>query len=183
MDTRALARQLDEVIQPLGLECLGVEWHPAGSKSRLRVYIDCVEAGRPVDVDDCEAASRDIAAWLDVEDRIHGQYNLEVSSPGLDRPLFTAAQVAAAIGEMVQLKLRLARDGRRRLKGTVLRVDGNVIELDCGQDGPVTVDFADVEQARVEPDWAALGLVSEPRKGGHRGKGKKKRARGRAGRS
>lgn len=185
MDTRALAAQFDDVIEPLGLDCLGVEWVPAGAHSCLRVYIERRAVDEEVDVDDCEAASREISAWLDVEDPIGGQYNLEVSSPGLDRPLFSAAQLARAQGETIKIRLRMARDGQRKLSGKVLSVEGESIRLDCGEHGEVELDFADIEHARVEPDWAALGLAPTPREGGrgHKDKGKQKRAHRRAGRS
>lgn len=180
MDTHALAQQLDPVIEPLELECLGVEWQP-GAGARLRVYIDVRDGARAVDVDDCEAASREISAWLDVEDPIGGAYDLEVSSPGIDRPLFSAAQVARAVGETVQLRLRLTRAGARRLQGQVLAVEGTLIRLRDGAGVEHEVDFADVERARVEPDWAALGLApaAPPGKQGN----KRKRAQRRAGRS
>lgn len=185
MDTRALATQFEQVIEPLGLACLGVEWLPAGAHSCLRVYIERRAADEEVDVDDCEAASREISAWLDVEDPIGGHYSLEVSSPGLDRPLFSAEQMARAVGETVKVKLRLMRDGTRKLTGKVLAVEGESVRLDCADKGEVVLDFADIEHARVEPDWAALGLAPAPRKGGrgHRDKGKQKRAHRRAGRS
>ncbi len=180
-----LQRSLSEVVSPLGLVCHGVEWLPAGSDSCLRVYIECSDPEREVDVDDCEAASREISAWLDVEDPISGHFRLEVSSPGLERPLFNAGQVAEVTGETIKVKLRLARDGSRKFKGKVRAVEGDIIHLDCEDKGEIDLDFANIEHARVEPDWAALGLAPTPRNssGGHKGKSKQKRAHRRTGRS
>lgn len=185
MDTQALAGQFGEVVSALGLVCHGVEWLPAGGDSCLRVYIERIDPEQEVDVDDCEAASREISAWLDVEDPISSHYRLEVSSPGLERPLFSADQVAAVLGQTVKVKLRLARDGSRKYEGVVLGVDGETIRLDCQDKGEVELDFANIERARVEPDWAALGLAPAPRKGGsgHKGKSKQQRAHRRASRS
>ena len=77
-------------IADLGLELVGIEFSPGHGGSLLRVYVDA--PGRPVTIDDCERASREISALLDVNDPVAGRYTLEVSSPGLDRPLFTPAQ-------------------------------------------------------------------------------------------
>src|SRR6185312_5704038 len=90
MDVQALATRIAPALDELGLECLGIEWVPGRGEGLLRLYID--RDGEPVTVDDCEAASREVSALLDVEDPITGHYVLEVSSPGLDRPLFSAEQ-------------------------------------------------------------------------------------------
>lgn len=184
MDTHALAESIGKVIGPLGLDCLGVEWLPAGDDSCLRVYIEHADAERDVDVDDCEAASREMSAWLDVEDPITSHYRLEVSSPGLDRPLFTLDQVAAVVGETIKVKLSLAHDGSRNFTGKVVGVEGASVRMDCPGQDEVVLDFGNVAQARVKPDWDALGLAPASGKGqrGHQGKNNK-RAHRRAGRS
>ena len=95
-------------VEALGLELLGIEYLPMPGGSLLRLYIDRpgAEAGAEMDgegvtVDDCEAVSREVSAQLDVEDPISGNYTLEVSSPGLDRPLFTPAHFERFTGEVV----------------------------------------------------------------------------------
>lgn len=167
MDTQALARRFSEVLADLGLECLGVEFSPSQGQSTLRVYLDILdrEAGREVGLDDCEAASRELSALLDVEDPIPGHYLLEVSSPGLDRPLFTAEQFARVLGQEVKLLLKAPLEGRRRLRGRLASVDGERIALEA--EGQVfEFDHDAVESARVVPDWAALGYVPQPKKPG-----------------
>ncbi|MBD4282481.1 ribosome maturation factor RimP, partial [Xanthomonas citri pv. citri] len=72
---------------------------------------------RVINVDDCERVSREVSAQLDVEDPITGNYTLEVSSPGVDRPLFTLEQFARHVGESAKIVLKLAQDGRRRFQG------------------------------------------------------------------
>ena len=93
-----LSEMLNPAVEALGFELLGVEFVRAGKHSILRVYIDH-ENG--INVDDCADVSHQVSAVLDVEDPINTEYNLEVSSPGMDRPLFKAAHYAQVVGETV----------------------------------------------------------------------------------
>jgi ribosome maturation factor RimP len=168
VDTNALANRFSEIVADLGLEVLGIEFLPSGGQSTLRVYLDLLPGeheGREseeITVDDCEAASREFSAWLDVEDPIPGNYVLEVSSPGIDRPLFTAEQFARVMGQEVKVLLKAPMEGRRRLKGNVVAVDGERITVE-GEAGRFEFDHADVESARVVPDWVALGYAPQPK--------------------
>lgn len=174
MDTQALAQRFTDIVADLGLMCLGVEFNPSHGQSTLRVYIDTAESAtseiadserREVNVDDCESASREISAMLDVEDPIPGHYVLEVSSPGIDRPLFTAVQFAAVVGQQIKVLLKLPVDGRRRIKGPLAAASGEKMTIDI--DGRMfEFDHADVESARVVPDWMALGYEPQPKPGG-----------------
>lgn len=165
MDTQALAQRFTEVLADLQLECLGVEFSPSQGQSTLRVYLDA--EGREVTLDDCEAASRELSAMLDVEDPIPGHYLLEVSSPGIDRPLFTAAQFAKAVGKEAKLLLKAPLEGRRRLRGKVVSVEGSQIALEA--EGKVfQFEHDAVESARIVPDWAALGYMPQPKPGGRK---------------
>jgi len=105
---------LAPVVEALGYECWGVEFLSQGRHSLLRVYIDHANG---VLVDDCEKVSRQISGVLDVEDPISSAYTLEVSSPGMDRPLFTLEQFARHAGELVKIKLRSPFEGRRTFQG------------------------------------------------------------------
>lgn len=111
-------------VEDLGYQLVGIEYIRAGKHSTLRVYID-QEAG--ILVDDCAAVSREISALMDVEDPITNEYTLEVSSPGLERPLFSAEQYAAFIGSEVKVQLRMPIQNRRRWKGIISSVDGEII--------------------------------------------------------
>ncbi|HEY4091507.1 MAG TPA: ribosome maturation factor RimP [Luteibacter sp.] len=169
MDTNALTQRFSEIVADLGLEVLGMEFLPAGGgQSTLRVFLDIPEDQREgrespeVTVEDCEAASREFSAWLDVEDPIPGNYVLEVSSPGIDRPLFSAAQFARVTGQEVKVLLKAPIEGRRRLKGNVVEVNGEHIVLE-GEAGKFEFEHADVESARVVPDWVALGYAPQPK--------------------
>lgn len=159
-----LMELLAPTVQSLGLELLGIEFSPAVGNALVRLYIDA--PGRPVGIEDCEAVSREVSANLDVNDPIASQYTLEVSSPGIDRPLFTLAHFAAQMGELVKVSLNLPQDGRRRLQGRVRAVtDGNVILDVDGREFSVAI--GNVDKARLVPDLVALGLVAAP-KGGRR---------------
>ncbi|AFC85550.1 ribosome maturation factor RimP [Frateuria aurantia] len=168
MDTQALARRFDPILADLGLECLGVDFAPSQGQSTLRVYLECPEiegVRREVTIDDCEAASREFSALLDVEDLIPGHYVLEVSSPGIDRPLFTAEQFARQIGQEIKILLKMPVEGRRRLRGRLVSVDGEKLVFEA--DGKsFEFEHDQVESARIVPDWVALGYVPQPKRGG-----------------
>lgn len=123
---KRLTDMLAAPVEAIGYELIGLEFIRAGKHSTLRVYIDS-ENG--VDVDDCADVSRQVSAVLDVEDPITTEYNLEVSSPGMDRPLFKAEHYAAVVGETISLKLHLAHDGRRNFKGELVKSDEQCFTL------------------------------------------------------
>jgi ribosome maturation factor RimP len=172
MDTQALTQRFNEVLADLRLECLGVEFTPSHGQSTLRVYLDLLDRHesedgerREVGIEDCETASRELSALLDVEDPIPGHYVLEVSSPGIDRPLFTAVQFGKVVGQEVKVLLKAPLEGRRRLRGRLISVDGERISLEA-EGKTIEFDHALVESARVVPDWVALGYAPQPKRGG-----------------
>jgi ribosome maturation factor RimP len=130
MDLASLEQRLTEMLTPsvedLGYELVGIEYVRAGKHSVLRVYIDHEDG---ILVDDCATVSRQISAIMDVEDPISNEYTLEVSSPGLERPLFTAAHYQAFIGEEVRVQLRMPVQNRRKWKGVIASVDGEIIGI------------------------------------------------------
>ena len=138
-----------ELIEPtvatLGLELWGIEHVPQGKYSLLRIYIEREEG---VTIEHCEQVSKQVSALLDVEDPIAGEYTLEVSSPGIERPLFTAAQFALFAGSKVNLRLRSPLQGRRKFKGTIAKVEGDSISLQV-DDINYTLNFPDVEKANI----------------------------------
>jgi len=150
---------LAPTVESLGLQLLGIEYLTAPGGAVLRLYIDVPEGeaeARVVSIEDCESVSREVSAQLDVEDPISANYTLEVSSPGVDRPLFDAAQFARFAGERAKVGLKLPQDGRRRLTGTIVSVDGGTIVFDV--DGaPIEVAVDNIDKARLVPDWVALG--------------------------
>lgn len=164
---KQIANLLSPTVRALGLELLGAEYLPAPGSATLRLYIDVPEADlatRMVNIEDCEAVSREVSAQLDVEDPITGNYTLEVSSPGIDRPLFTLAQFMRHQGESAKVVLRIPQEGRRRLQGPIVRIEGGSIVF-LVDNAEMTVAFENVDKARLMPDWVALGLAPQPKKG------------------
>ncbi len=159
-----IANLLGPTVESLGLELLGVEYLTAPGGATLRLYIDVPLAEQPeriVNIDDCERVSREVSAQLDVEDPISANYTLEVSSPGVDRPLFTLEQFERAIGESAKVTLKLPQDGRRRLQGEILAVDAeaNTVTFKVDNKNEFIADVENIDKARIMPDWAALGLA------------------------
>ena len=143
---------LQPLIEDLGYEFVGLEHSSNPKNPVLVIYIDRPDG---IAIEDCETVSREVAALLDVEDPIPGQYSLEVSSPGLDRPLFTAEQFARFVGEVAAVSVYAPVDGRRKFKGTILAAGENTVTID--QDGTeVTLDLGNVVKARLVPDYDAI---------------------------
>ena len=143
--TEKLSLMLQPAIEVLGLELWGIEYLTKGRSALLRVYI---ESEQGVTIDDCEKVSRQISAILDVEDPIAGEYTLEVSSPGLDRPLFTAEQYVAYVGEVINVRLNSPIDGRRKFKGLLNSADQKMIVMTVDNQ-PVEILFSQIEKANV----------------------------------
>ena len=117
-----LTAMLRPAVEETGKELLGVEFISAGNHSVLRLFIDH-ENG--IDVDDCAEVSRQVGAILDVEDPISSEYSLEVSSPGLDPPLFDKAHFEAVVDETVEVKISMPLNGRRKFKGKLIAVEND----------------------------------------------------------
>lgn len=166
-----LSTMFEPVVAALGLECLGVEYSPSRGNSLVRVFIDAPE--RAVTVEDCEAVSRELAAVLDVNDPIQGHYDLEVSSPGFDRPLFSPAQFARFIGQAARVQTNLPISGRRRFQGPIVRVEGESVVID--QDGTqMAIARANIHKANLVPDFSAY-TATKPGRGGKPNKAPKAR--------
>ncbi|MEE6032760.1 ribosome maturation factor RimP [Avibacterium paragallinarum] len=132
-------------IEDLGCELWGIECQRAGRFLTVRIYID-KDGG--VSVDDCADVSRQVSAILDVEDPIADKYNLEVSSPGVDRPLFTLEQYQRYIGEEIVVHLRIPVLERRKWQGKLEKVENDMITLLVdGQ--PQVLVFGNIQKANV----------------------------------
>lgn len=134
-------------IEAMGFELVGIESQRAGRFLTLRLYID-KEGG--VTIDDCSDVSRQVSAILDVEDPIADKYNLEVSSPGLDRPLFTLAHYARFIGRDVVIHLRIPMFDRRKWQGTLVRVEDDLITLNV-EGNEQSFAFGNIQKANLIP--------------------------------
>lgn len=142
-----LQAMLAPTVEALGFELWGLEYLSQGKHSTLRIFIES-EAG--VQVDDCAAVSEQVGAVLDVEEPITGEYVLEVSSPGMDRRLFTLDQCRAYVGEEIDLRLRLPFEGRRKFRGLLRGVEEEDIVL-LVDDHEYLLPFGDVDRAQLRP--------------------------------
>lgn len=143
-----LKQLLVPVVEALGCELWGIELQAGGKTKLLRLYIDNAKNG--IGVDDCERVSRQASAVLDVEDAINGEYILEVSSPGMDRPLYELGQYEQFIGEDISLRLRFPYEGRRNFKGRLSGVDDDEIVLVVA-DHEFLFPVEGIEKANVVP--------------------------------
>lgn len=117
---------LRPVVESMGFVFWGLEFIAQGRQSMLRVFIDHANG---INVDDCAAVSRQLSAVLDVEDPITQEYTLEVSSPGMDRPLFSIEQYQQYANHIIELRLRMPFEGRRKFKGQLIGVEQEDIVL------------------------------------------------------
>jgi ribosome maturation factor RimP len=143
-----LRDRLATLVISMGYEFVGCELRKLNTGTLLRIYLD-TEAG--VTADDCSKVSRQVSAMLDVEDPIQGRYTLEVSSPGLDRPLFEMAHYQKFIGREIKVRLYTPINDRRNFVGVLLRVEEATISLLVEQT-EITMSFSDIEKAKLIPD-------------------------------
>jgi ribosome maturation factor RimP len=147
-----LTQLLQPLVEDLGYEFVGLEYSSNPKNPVVVIYIDRPEG---IAIEDCETVSREVAALLDVEDPIPGHYNLEVSSPGLDRPLFTVEQFARFTGQQAAISVYAPVDGRRKFKGTILSAGDDSVTIE--QDGnEVSLETGNIVKARLVPDYDAI---------------------------
>ena len=140
-----LQEMLQDAVEDLGCELWGIECQRVGRFMTVRLFID-KDGG--VTVDDCANVSRQVSAILDVEDPIADKYNLEVSSPGLDRPLFTLPQFERYIGQDIAVHLRIPVMERRKWQGKLERIEKDMITLIVDDQEQILV-FGNIQKANV----------------------------------
>lgn len=150
---------IEPIVEGLGYECVGIEYNPHPTHGMLRIYIDS-ENG--ILLDDCTKVSHQLSGMLDVEDPIQGEYQLEVSSPGADRPFFKLSQFESYIGSTVNLNLFKPIDKRRKITGLIQAVEGDSVILLEGEQ-TIKVPFQAMSKARLVPEYLL-------KKGGSSGK-------------
>lgn len=153
--------ELTQIIAPAvsacGVELWGIEFMPQGRKSLLRIYIEVSEEaqsnGEHITIEDCSAVNHQVSGVLDVHDPIAGEYVLEVSSPGFDRPLFTPAQVGQFVGEVVNLRLIHAIDAqsgkRRKVVGRLIEATQTHMKIVTEDKLEFEIDFDNVDKAHL----------------------------------
>ncbi|WP_041365170.1 ribosome maturation factor RimP [Methylomonas methanica] len=154
-----LVALIEPIVEGLGYECVGIEYNPHPQHGMLRIYIDS-ENG--ILLDDCTKVSHQLSGMLDVEDPIQGEYQLEVSSPGEDRPFFKLSQFEKYVGSTVNVSLFKPIDKRRKITGLIQAVDGDDVMLVEGEQ-TLKVPFQAMSKARLVPEYLL-------KKGGRSGK-------------
>jgi ribosome maturation factor RimP len=144
-----IKNEIEQLIKPLiedlGYELWGCEYLAQGKHSLLRIYID-KEGG--IGISDCERVSKQVSALLDVEEPIPGNYSLEISSPGIPRPLFNKEQYKRYLGQEIRLKLYKPINGSRNLLGIIISVNEDGLVLKTG-DEQLDVQFTQIVKANL----------------------------------
>jgi ribosome maturation factor RimP len=165
MDKERTEKTLRELVEPLvrsmGFDFWGLSYAPAGGRGLLRVYIDAEDG---VSVDDCAEVSRNLSVMLDVEDPVPGGYNLEVSSPGLEREFFRPSQLAGYEGQDLSVVLREPEDGRKKFTGSLASVSGEAFTILQGG-AALTFDWHKVKQVRLVYRFPETGVPASGGKG------------------
>ena len=145
----ALTGLLEPTVTGLGYELLGVERQQSAGRTLVRLYIDSSDG---IVVEDCAKVSRQVGDFLEAEEAMRGAYTLEVSSPGLDRPLFKPAHYRSCIGVDVKVRLRTLVNGRRRLSGKLAKATDEFVTITIGEE-QIDVPYNVIERARLDPQW------------------------------
>jgi ribosome maturation factor RimP len=143
-----LIKLLEPEVEALGYELFDLDIRIGGDRGLLRLYIDSPDG---VGLDDCSKVSRQVSAILDVEDPLPSLYNLEVSSPGMDRKLVKPAHFERFAGSRVKVKLRRAVNGRRKVRGILIGLEGDEIQIREGEED-IRLALVDVDVARIVPE-------------------------------
>ncbi|WP_320821175.1 ribosome maturation factor RimP [Thalassolituus sp.] len=144
-----LTEMIGPVVESMGFVYWGLEFSAQGRHSLLRVFIDHEDG---INVDHCASVSRQISSVLDVEDPITQEYTLEVSSPGMDRPLFTIEQYVAYTGHIIDVRLRMPFDGRRKFKGQLVGIEEQDIVMRV-DDHEYLLPIELIDKANVVPQF------------------------------
>jgi len=141
---------VEPVVEGLGYEVVDIEYRPHPTNGLLRIYID---GPNGIQLEDCQTVSHQISSLLDVEDPIPGQFNLEISSPGMDRPLRKVADFERFTGEVVKVKLTVPTlEGQRNFTGTLMGIKNEevILEMD-GETHYLPLDT--IDKARIVPQF------------------------------
>jgi len=148
-----LRENLQELLRPgveaLGFVLVGIDFQPREKNSLIRLYIDSDQGVR---LEDCEAVSRQVSGILEVDDPISGRFTLEVSSPGLDRPLFEIIHFEQYIGKKSRIKMMVEVNGRKNFTGIIQAVSDEVVTL-LVDDAEFELIFDDIKSARLVPEY------------------------------
>jgi ribosome maturation factor RimP len=152
-----LLRRIEDIVSPtivgMGFDLVRVAMSRGGGT--LQIMVEPPD-GRPMDVEDCATLSRALSAVLDVEDPIPGAYTLEVSSPGIDRPLTREKDYLRWVGHVARMETAQPIEGRRRFKGTLLGLENGTVRLRLEDGKEADVPLSHVTRAKLELTDALL---------------------------
>ena len=157
----ALLGLLEPTVTGLGYELVELELGQSGHRPLVRVFIDRHD-GEPVGLDDCERVSHAVEAVLDAEDPIQGAYQLEVSSPGLDRVLAREKDFEAAVSREIRVQTRRPLDGRKRYRGRLVAFEAGVLKMNVDGD-LASIPFDEVEKANTIYEFTSADFAKESR--------------------
>lgn len=143
-------RLISPIIEAEGIELIEIQYNPRGGRSTLRLFID-KDGG--VSIEDCERISREVEAYLDVEDIIPGSYTLEVSSPGLDRPLRRIEDYRRNIGKLIRLSTSSPIMNQRFFKGRIAGLKEESVRLSLERGKEVSIPFSEISKANLEIEF------------------------------
>ena len=141
----ALDNLVKSTVEGLGFILWGYEYRPHGESALLRIFIEKKEG---ISVDDCALVSRQIGAALDVEDIIPVAYILEVSSPGMDRVLFSEEQYQAYIGDKIKIRTRTRIEDRRNFKGLLVSANESIVTVKVDNED-FAIPYESIDRARL----------------------------------
>jgi ribosome maturation factor RimP len=142
--------QIQRIVESEGLELVHIDYHKQGRGYLLRVDID-KDGG--VDIDDCQLVSQQVSTWLDVEDPIPGELELQVSSPGLDRKFYSTKDYEKFIGRLVRVKTSRPIRGLHVIVGRLKSFDGSTVVVTdpvMKKDADYTIPLGDIKETRLE---------------------------------
>jgi ribosome maturation factor RimP len=145
-----LQAMIEPLVESMGYELVLLEFSPHKGSAMVRLFID---APAGITLGDCERVSREVEGLLDVEDPIPQNYRLEVSSPGLDRPLVKPAHYERFAGSVVKVQLVAPKNGRRKFQGVLKGLKDGLVVLDTAETGMVELRLDEIERARLVPDY------------------------------
>jgi ribosome maturation factor RimP len=148
-------------IQGLGYELWGIERQRSPRGLLLRVFIDHADG---ITLTDCERVSKHVRDHLEAEAALADDYQLEISSPGIDRQLFTVEQYLRFRGNPVQIRLRIPFRGRRNLQGTLLDAHDRGVTIECDAER-IELTFGAIEKTRIVPQWPEKGTAQRGSQG------------------
>ena len=164
--TQALQDLIAPAVQACNVDLWGIDFVPQGKRSLLRIYIDKANQnntqpvmneegelveGQGIGVQDCVRVTQQVGAMLDVHDPISGEYSLEVSSPGWDRPFFQLSQMPAYIGQQIALRLISAVDNRRKFQAKLIAVDleTEMIQVEVEKQQILEIDSHNIDKSNL----------------------------------